>query len=73
MSENSSAENYSIISNALTGADLAWSAIVDSANGNPLGTTATSRYGVAASTFGMAEQLAIWESSNKSYEDFERF
>lgn len=73
MAENTAAEGFSTLSNIFTGADLAWCALVDSLSGNPLGTTATSRYGALASAFGAAEQLAIWNASEKTFDDFERF
>ncbi|PKO24724.1 MAG: hypothetical protein CVU35_07840 [Betaproteobacteria bacterium HGW-Betaproteobacteria-8] len=61
------------MNDAFTAADLAAGALEDKAKGLPLGTTSVGKYGVLAAGFGIAEQLEIWEASDKKFEDFERF
>lgn len=60
------------LNDAFTGADLVEGAFKDKVLGQKIGTTATGGYGVLAAGFGIAEQLAIWNKSEKSFEDFER-
>jgi hypothetical protein len=72
MADQEHIDNLGAISNVYSVADVAWGSIKDKLSGLLLGTTATTRYGVMASTFGAAEQLEIWNSSAKSFDDFER-
>lgn len=60
------------LNDAFTATDLAEGVIKDKVLGQKLGTTATGRFGVLAAGFGISEQLAIWNKSEKSFEDFER-
>lgn len=73
MADQDRTENLGVISNVYSVADVAWAAIKDKLSGQPVGTTATTRYGAMSSAFGVAEQLEIWNSSDKKFDDFERF
>ncbi len=60
------------LNDALTALDIAEGAIKDKVLSQKIGTSSTGRYGVLAAGFGIGEQLAIWNKSEKSIADFER-
>lgn len=72
MSCNNNVSVLNNLSNTFTAADLIYSALIDRTSGLPLGTTATTTYGIAGSAFGIAEQYLIWEQSDKTHNDLER-
>lgn len=60
------------LNDVFTGVDIAEGVVKDKVLGQKIGTTTTGGYGVLAAGFGISEQLAIWNQSEKSFEDFER-
>ncbi|NMG35404.1 hypothetical protein GRF61_13210 [Azoarcus sp. TTM-91] len=73
MSTSENADSLGAMSNLFAAIDLLWSATIDKLSGLEIGTTATTSYGAVAAGLGIAEQYAIWESSDKELSDLERF
>lgn len=71
MADNS--EQLETASNIFSVIDLAWGAVVDKFSGQPLGTTATSRYGALASGLGGLAAYQKFSNSNQQPEDIDGF